>query len=197
MPISKSRFVRPLLAASFAVLLAPAPWVMAGGGNGVSLASLAGGYASTVQGSIALCLDSSTFAEVPCDTATLVLPFTDISVGNATYDNKGNNCGTYIQVVTSLPPASSPPNVVSFTTQGKVTKFNQVTGTIDAAFTTYNGGKCNGSVFDGTGATIQSTGTGHGVLSAKGARTDGIFTSLADPIEGIGGWSFTYVDLKQ
>ena len=197
MPTNKIGFAHLLSGALLAVALSPASRAMAGNGNSVSLASLAGGYASTVQGSIALCLDSATFAEVPCDSASLVVPLTDISVGNVTYDTKGNSCGAYVQVVSNLPPAASPPNVVSFTTQGKVTTFDQAAGAIDATFTTYVGGKCNGSVFDGTGATIQSTGTGHGVLSAKGTRTDGIFTSLTDPVGGVGGWSFVYVDLKQ
>ena len=197
MPVRKTRFVYLFAAGLLALSLIPGSRAMAGNGKGVSLASLAGGYASTVQGSLALCLDSATFDEIPCDGAALVIPFSDISVGNVTYDTKGNSCGTYVQVVTSLPPAATPPNVVSFTSQGNVTKFDQAAGAIDAAFTTYVGGKCNGSVFDGTGATIQSTGTGHGILSAKGTRTDGIFTSLADPAGGVGGWSFAYVDLKQ
>jgi hypothetical protein len=164
----------------------------------IPLSKLAGGYASTVQGPFAICLDPKTFLEESCTTAgALVIPFTGSDVGRVTFDKKGNACGTYGQVLSNLPVDASPPQVSTLNVTGKLLNYDPVSGTGDQSFTTYTGGQCNGATFDNTGATVNNTGTDHFVASGNGKRIDGIFTSVTDAVGGVGDFSVSIVDFKQ
>jgi hypothetical protein len=157
-----------------------------------------GGYASTAQGSFAVCLDPGTFAEESCTTAgAVVLPVNYLAAGELTFDYNGNACGTFIQDGSDIPVGASPSQVSTSTNAGKILDYDPATGVGDLSFTAYSGGKCQGTTFDGTGATIASTGTGHFVVSGGGNRVDGIFTSLTGPSGGFGGFSLSFVYLKQ
>jgi hypothetical protein len=100
-------------------------------------------------------------------------------------------------MVSTIPLADHQATPTYFTVADQITNFDPTKGIVDGSFTTYSGGKCNGASFDDSGATVMSTGAGQGVLSNKGAREDGVFTSLTDPVGGIGAFSLSYVRQKQ
>jgi hypothetical protein len=157
-----------------------------------------GGYASTAQGSFAVCLDPDTFAEESCTTAgAVVLPINYLAAGELTFDYNGNACGTFVQDGSDIPVGASSSQVSTSTNVGKFLNYDPTTGIGDLSFTAYSGGKCQGATFDAAGATIASTGTGHFVVSRGGNRVDGIFTSLTSPSGGFGGFSLSFVYFKQ
>ncbi len=159
---------------------------------------LAGGYASIVPGSFAICLNPATFLEESCTTAgALVIPLTSMNVGKVIMDSNGNACGTYSEVNSNLPVDASPPQVVALNVAAKLLNYDPASGTGDESFTSYTGGKCNGAAFDSVGATVIGTGTDHFTASGNGKRIDGIFTSLTDAVGGIGDFSFSFFNLKQ
>jgi hypothetical protein len=59
------------------------------------------------------------------------------------------------------------------------------------------GGKCTGSKFDGTGATVVATFTIHFVASDNGERLDSAVTTLTDPVGEYGAFNLPGIDLKQ
>jgi hypothetical protein len=188
-----------ILVAIFVVVMSENLSRVAAGEGGIPLSALAGGYASTVQGSFAICLNPTTHLEESCTTAgTLVIPLSFLAAGGSTLDGKGNVCNPSTQVVSNFPVDASPPQVsASGVATGKLLNYDPASGTGDESFTVYNGGKCNGATFDSTGATVVSTGTDHFVASGNGKRIEGVFTSLTDPVGGIGDFSLSYVRLKQ
>jgi hypothetical protein len=188
-----------VVVAIFALVMSQELNAVAGiGGANIPLVALAGGYSSTVQGSFALCLDPDTFALESCATpSALVLPITYLAAGQITWDFKGNACGSFSQVQSNLPVDASPPQVSPTIIVGKLLNYSPTTGAGDESFTAYSGGSCNGAVFNGTGATIVSTGTDHFVVSGRGNRLDGIFTSLTDASSAIGDFSLSFFYLKQ
>ena len=120
-----------------------------------------------------------------------------LAAGEVTFDYKGNACGTFNQDGSDIPVGASPSQLSTSTNVGKLLDYDPATGTGDLSFTAYSGGNCQGAAFDGTGATIVSTGTGHFAVSGGGNRVDGIFTSLTGPSGGFGGFSLSFVYLKQ
>jgi hypothetical protein len=70
------------------------------------------------------------------------------------------------------------------------------TGTGDVAVTGYSGGKCKGSKFDSTGATVAYSATVHFVVTNGGNRVDSLVTSLSDPANGFGGFSLSEITLR-
>jgi hypothetical protein len=188
-----------IVVAIFALVMSQELNAVAGlGGANIPLIALAGGYSSTVQGSFALCLDPDTFALESCATlGALVLPLTYLAAGQITWDFQGNACGSFSQVQSDLPVDVSPPQVSPTIIVGKLLNYSSATGGGDESFTAYSGGSCNGPVFNGTGATVVSTGTDHFVVSGRGSRLDGIFTSLTDASSAIGDFSISFFDLKQ
>ncbi len=125
------------------------------------------------------------------------MPFTTVNVGQATADGSGNSCGTYSGVESSRPLGTTPPQVSTLNVVGKVLNYDPTSGTGDQSFTSYSGGNCNGATFDSTDATVVSSGTDHFVASGSGKRIDGIFTSLTDPVGGLGDFSISFINLKQ
>jgi hypothetical protein len=162
----------------------------------IPLKSLAGKYSDTAHGFLALCLDpTNSFAEISCTSSkAVVFPQTVVDVGNETDDKKGNSCETYTETDTDTPPDVSPPFVAVFHSVGKVTSYDPAAGSGDGTFTNYSGGKCVGSVFDKTGATVSSSGTFHFVVG-PGKRVDFLATAITDPVGGIGDFSFSGTNL--
>jgi hypothetical protein len=173
--------------------------VAAGDDEGVPLKALAGRYGDTLHGSFALCLDpNNNFAEISCaDPKAVVFPQTTVQVGNEKLDAKGNSCETCTETDSDLPVDLSPPLVGVFHGIAKITSYDPATGSGDATFTNYIGGKCVGASFNSTGATINSTGTGHFVVSDHGNRIDTITTSVTDPTGGVGDFFFSGTNLRQ
>jgi hypothetical protein len=164
----------------------------------IPLSKLAGGYASTVQGSVAVCLDPNNFLEESCTTAgALVIPSTSSSIGKVTIDHQGNLCAEYSQVVSNLPVDATPPRLRAINVAAKTLNYDPASGTGDWPFTAYTGGTCNGATFDSTGATVRGTGIVHFVASGNGKRIDGIFTADTDAVGGIGDFSLSTSNLKQ
>jgi hypothetical protein len=187
-----------ILVAIFASVISENLSRVAAGEGEIPLSTLAGGYASTVQGSIAVCLDPTTLLEESCTTAgALVIPSTALSVGKLTIDHQGNLCATYTQVRSNLPVDASPPRVFAVNVAANTLNYDPASGTGDWPFTTYTGGKCNGATFDSMGATVRTTGTVHFVASGNGKRIDGIFTASTDAVGGIGDFSLSTLNLKQ
>jgi hypothetical protein len=100
-----------------------------GGQVGIQLP--AGNFSSTVQGSLAICLNPSTFAEESCSTSgVLVAPLTALATGAEIFDNEGNACGTYTEVDSNLPPNASPPFVTANEhVASKVLNYDSTSGT--------------------------------------------------------------------
>jgi hypothetical protein len=187
-----------IVVAIFALVISQELRAVAATGDGANIPPPEGGYAATAQGSFAVCVDPDTFAQESCTTAGAVaLPINYLAAGELTFDYKGNACGTFNQDGSDIPVGASPSQVSTSTNVGKLLDYDPATGIGDLSFTAYSGGKCQGTTFDGTGATIVSTGTGHFVVSGGGNRVDGIFTSLTGPSGGFGGFSLSFVYLKQ
>ena len=187
-----------IVVAIFALVISQELRAVAATGDGANIPPPEGGYAATAQGSFAVCVDPDTFAQESCTTAGAVaLPINYLAAGELTFDYKGNACGTFNQDGSDIPVGASPSQVSTSTNVGKLLDYDPATGIGDLSFTAYSGGKCEGAAFDGTDATIASTGTGHFVVSGGGNRVDGIFTSLTGPSGGFGGFSLSFVYLKQ
>jgi hypothetical protein len=170
-----------------------------GGDGGIPLSKLAGKYAIVYSsaGFFTSCLKPDFSASESCSTPGAVpIPITAGTVGQKTQDKEGDSCqkltGTF-----ATPGQPTPPNVVVFFTVEKVTDYDPATGSGDTSVTDYAGGKCIGSNFDSTGATLTATGTTHFVASDDGRRVDYTATKFVDPVGDIGGFVITRSDLKQ
>jgi hypothetical protein len=162
------------------------------------LEQVAGTYAFTDQGSIAVCLDQQTFALVHCGSAgSIVAPLSILHVGVITYDIEGNSCEKFTETETHLPVNASPPAVFVLHVAGKITNYDPTTGTGDASFTEYVGGQCHGATFDSKNATVAGTGTYHFAVSNRGKRIDAVLTSIVNPANAIGGFSFSSTALRE
>src|SRR5216683_5874672 len=146
---------------------------------GIPLEALAGNYASTCQGTLAICLNSTTFAPADCGTGSpLVLPLTDLDVGSLTRDDDGNACNTGLGVDASLPVGKNPPSVSPVhPAVAKTLNYDPATGTGDISVSEYSGGKCIGSTFDSAGAKQTTNFVFHFAASNGGKRIDMIVTS--------------------
>jgi len=79
---------------------------------------------------------------------------------------------------------------------GNVRDYDSTTGIGDASYTVYYGGKCIAATFDSTGATKCCSYTTHFVVTDQN-RVDSIFTTLTDPVGGLGGFSLSKTELRQ
>jgi hypothetical protein len=159
-----------------------------------------GEFSVTVQGSLAACLDPTTFAQEACSTSgALIYPLTVLETGSTALDSSGASCVTTTEVDSSSPPnASSPIITTDEHIVSTVTGYDSATGIGDAAFTSYTGGTCNGVNFDDTGATETSSGTLHFAVSQGGSRVDAIISQLTVvPADSVGTWSYQVTYLKQ
>ena len=173
--------------------------------GGIPLAALAGNYAFTCQGTFSICLDSKTFAPIDCGAKTplVVVPLTDLGIGELTRDAKGNLCSNDLEVVSSLPVDNTPPSVSPVhPAVGITSNYDPVTGTGDISVIEYRGGKCIGSTFDSTGAVETTTFTFHFAVSNQGKRIDMVVTSAVAFVTGttgnfIGDFSLSCTNLRQ
>ena len=184
-----------MMAGAFAVLQSRS--AMAGGGGGIKLPS--GNFSVVLQGSLAVCLNPSTFAEEACTTSgALVFPVTVLQTGALTIDDQGDFCGSPAEVDSALPPGTTPPSVATnLHSTGKLLDYDNTTGAGDSSFTAYAGGACNGSTFDSSGATQTASGTYHLVVAEDGKRMDLVVTQLTNPSNSVGTFSLSGTDRKQ
>jgi len=171
-----------------------------GGQDGTGGIPLPFGQSSqTLQGSVAICLNSTTFAEESCSTTgAAVFPTSVLTNGVITGDAAGNSCAAVTEVDSDLPVDPSPPIVTANEhSAGKLLNYDSTTGTGDASFTSYIGGTCNGATFDSTGATKLSSGTVHFVVTDNGKRVDFLITALTNPAGSLGDFSLSGTNLRQ
>ena len=170
-----------------------------GDGGEIPLSKLAGKYSVTFQagGFFTLCFKPDFSATESCSTpgAALINIYAG-TVGQSTQDKDGDFCQKVTGASTTL-GQPTPPSVFVFFSVGKVTNYDPATGGGDISFTNYTGGKCIGSKFDSTGATIAQTGTSHFVASDDGERVDGATTTFTDALGDIGGFNIPTTALKQ
>jgi len=165
-------------------------------GTGVNLPLKAGQFSTTTTGSVAICLNPTTFVEEACTTTgALAVPLTVVSVGNGTGTAQGRGCESIVETDSNFPVDASPPFVapnehIVFT----ITHYDPTTGAGNDSFTGYVGGHCNGANFDSTGATKISSGTGHFNVSENGNRVDGLATKLTNPTNSVGDFSLYTVN---
>jgi hypothetical protein len=163
------------------------------------LEQLAGTYSETVRGSYFLCLahaEPSPPANCGSPGSTGV-PINALAVGASTFNAEGNGCVTWTETDSDSPVDASPPTVFVVHQTAQTTNYDPTTGTGDGNFTNYFGGKCNGSTFDSTNATVASTGTYHFVVTERGKRVESIVTSLTTPGGAIGDFSISGTALRE
>ena len=167
-------------------------------GGQIPLRALAGTYAETLHGSVALCLENTPHhALVTCGSPnSIVVPLTLQDVGANTRDAKGNACAIFTETEANFPVDVSPPAVLIFHVVGKDTNYDPTTGTSDGTFTSYFGGQCHGATFDSKGATVASTGTYHYAASNRGKQVDFVLTALTNPVGAIGDFSLAGTGLR-
>jgi hypothetical protein len=158
-----------------------------------------GQFSSSVQGSLAFCLNPSTFAGESCSTTgVLVFPVSVLAKGSFVTDAAGNSCSTQSEVDSALPLNSSPPLVTANEhVVSKLLDYDPNTGIGDASFVLYVGGSCNGTRLDDTGATQVSSGTLNVVVTNNGNRFDDTITTLTNPTSSIGNFSLSATALRQ
>jgi hypothetical protein len=121
-----------------------------------------------------------------------------IEVGNVIRDGVGNACGTHAAVVTTVPPGAAPPTVVpSVTMVLKVTNYDPNTGVGDESLAEYSGGSCVGAHFNSNGATQETSGTLHFVVSDEGNRINSMITSLSLGGSPASGYSIRFTEQQQ
>ena len=167
-------------------------------GGQIPLSRLAGTYAATLHGSLALCLENTPpHAPAACGSPTsIVVPLTLQDVGAQTRDAEGNGCGTITETEANFPLDVSPPAVFVDHVVTKDTHYDPTLGTGDGDFTSYFGGQCHGATFDRTGATLAATGTYHYAASNRGRRIDVVLTSAISPVGAIGDFSLSGTNLR-
>ena len=95
-----------------------------------------------------------------------------------------------------IPPLVNPVRTEAIT----IASYDPATGMGDFNGTQYSGVECNGSTFNGNGATVIATSTEHFVASDGGKRIDTVLTSIVLPVgsgNAIGGFSLSCTSLRQ
>src|SRR5262245_60269315 len=88
-----------IVLAGWSLALSPGSQTVAAHQGWTPLEEVAGTYADTYQGSVAICLTTtSPVALARCDSPDLqVIRFTVFGVGEATFDDQGNKCGQFTE----------------------------------------------------------------------------------------------------
>jgi hypothetical protein len=155
--------------------------------GGVTLASLAGNFASRGNGSFTLCFNESFTEAVDCAPALhQEVHFKVTSVAHGTRDAAGNACGvtdvssTLTGTAVEIYAAKFPTRMhVRRTNVRTTTSFDPTTGTGTASFRQYREKSCVGAGFDSTGAVLAATGTASFRVSDSGKRIETILTSIS------------------
>jgi hypothetical protein len=157
------------------------------GGGGVTLASLAGNFASRGSGFFTLCFNESFTEAVDCASALhQEVHFKVTSVGHGTRDAAGNGCGvtsvssTLTGTAVAVYAAKFPRRMnVQRTNVSTTISFDPTTGSGTASFRQYREKSCSGAGFDTTGAVLAATGTQSFRVSDSGNRIESILTSIS------------------
>jgi hypothetical protein len=187
-----------ILIASFAlIMIQDFSKASADGGAGIPLSKLAGKLAQTFQGSITVCFKPDFSGTENCSAAD-AKPVSGnyVQVGQVTQDKDGNSCST-VTITLGFPGSPFPPFLSVQQGVTKVTNYDPAAGSGDDSAITYTGGKCIGSKFNSTGATVASSGTDHFVASDNGDRVDFVTTTATDPLGDIGAFNNAGFNLKQ
>jgi hypothetical protein len=169
------------------------------GDGGIPLSKLAGKYSVTYQGGgfFTQCFKPDFSATESCSTPGAVpVNLYTATVGQTTWDKDGDSCLRQTAAVSTL-GQPFPSTVVAGFSAEKVTDYDPATGSGDTSFTNYLGGKCIGSKFDSTGATVLETGTYHFVASDDGDRVDFAVTTFTDALGDLAGFVIAGSFLKQ
>jgi hypothetical protein len=197
----KARYaVLLVMLAALAAVLGQKALAGQGGDNGEQggIPLPTGQFSTTVQGSFAICLNPTTFAQESCSTSgAFAIPLSSRQNGVSTIDASGNSCQTFMEVDSVLPLDASSPSVTNGNSVGKLLNYDSMTGTGDSSFTSYTGGACHGATFDSAGATEVFSGTLHFVVTSDGKRIDILITKLTNPIGSIGNFSTSGTNLRQ
>ena len=150
--------------------------------RGPSLEDLAGNYVGKSIGFTTVCINIGGCSAI----SPIIVPLNFESDIEGTVDEAGNSCA--ISTSASSPVAGTPATVfVAHRVEtSSIITFDQATGQAEVTFSAYDGGSCNGAVFDNTGATLIATGTSHVVISERGNRVDGIVESYVSAAGRIG-----------
>ena len=153
-------------------------------GGGVTLASLAGKFETRGSGSYTLCFNESFAAPVDCASAPhQEMSFNLTAVTRVTRDAAGNSCGvttlTNQPVYGTISPAFHARLNNTRTNVSTTTSFDPAAGSGSSSVSQYRGGRCNGAVFDSTGAVLTGTGTQSFMASDSGNRIKWIITSFS------------------
>ncbi|HKA56832.1 MAG TPA: hypothetical protein VKJ47_24570 [Candidatus Binatia bacterium] len=164
------------------------------------LEEVAGTYAFTGHGSLAVCLANTppSFPPATCGSpGSIVVPLTLEDVGVETIDAAGNTCATVTETEAGFPISAAPTTVLIAHIAGPLTSYDPRTGTGEGSFTGYVGGQCRGAIFDSTGATVVSTGTSHFAASDRGKRIDFMVTSITNAAGSLGGFSISGTEVRE
>jgi len=157
-------------------------------GGDVTLASLAGKFETRGSGVYTLCFRENFTKKVNCASAPHEeVPFKLTVVAHNVRDAAGNSCA--FTTLTGAPTdvlaysakyASWGLLKINFTTTNvsTTTSFDPATGSGTESLNRYAGGRCNGAVFDSTGAILEGTGTQSFMVSDSGNRIETIITSF-------------------
>ncbi len=157
------------------------------GDGGVTLASLAGNFASRGSGSFTLYYNESFTEAVDCASALhQEMHFKVTSVAHGTRDAAGNACGvtdvssTLTGTAVEIYAAKFPTRMhVRRTNVSTTTSFDPTTGSGTASFRQYREKSCSGAGFDSTDAVLAATGTQSFMASDSGSRIETILTSIS------------------
>ena len=151
--------------------------------GGVTLASLAGKFSQTGSGSYTVCFTDNFTTPVDCASALhQEVPFNVTAVAHNIRDAAGNSCGvTNLTLTDASGYGTKFPARISFTATNvsTTTSFDPATGSGSSSVSQYRGGRCNGAVFDSTGAVLTGTGTQSFMVSDSGNRIETIITSFS------------------
>jgi hypothetical protein len=154
-------------------------------GGGITLASLAGKFTSKGSGSYTVCFTDNFTMGVDCASAQhQEVQFKVTTVSHPTRDAAGNSCGvtTASNTATDGPDYGAKfPARMNFTRTNvsTTTSFDPTTGSGSSNFRQYLGGRCDGAVFDSTGAVLTGTGTQSFMVSDSGNRIETIIMSFS------------------
>jgi hypothetical protein len=162
--------------------------------GGVTLASLAGKFAARGGGFQTVCFNTGFTALEDCATAPHLVPFNFTQIQHVTRGVAGNGCS--VATTTNAPVFGTKfPSVGhELINVSNITSFDPATGSGTGSSKGYDGGSCNGAVFDSTGATQVNTTTFSFDVSDSGNRIETITTgftavtsafSLAGSVNGV------------
>lgn len=186
-----------------AVILLSFGRAQAGGVFPPPLSGLAGNWAGQGSATFSICFNEDFSSVVDCSEAANTGFFSQVDVDQHTTDSKGNSCATdTISNSVEFPFPPNPANTFTAILVGKITSYNQATGTGSGSDTVYNAGPgtyCNGSVFVNTAnASPIGTTTVAFVISQFGSRADGIvLTAQNEPISDLDNYVGSGYDNRQ